>query len=276
MPYAQTHLALLGQLRKLGYGAGDLDRIRRAYGLAMRLFTGHFRPNGVPFLTHLVRTASVLADTGALPDAVIAALLHAAYTHGEFGDGRRGVTEAKRARLRAAVGDASEDLIRAYTETGWPELLLTAAGGVDALSHRDRTILLIRLANELEDYLDVDAGGSPKLELATASAMLGDCVRVAASMDQPGLRSAFAQACEQLRRTAVQAPASAPAMTWAPPEAALYAGPRGSFLLAPRSHRPRALLSLRQFVRGSTAPAALYRAGRALFERLRGSHTRTR
>jgi hypothetical protein len=38
--------------------------------------------------------------------AVVATgLLHAVYTHGEFGNGWRGITDAKRAKIHRAVGE---------------------------------------------------------------------------------------------------------------------------------------------------------------------------
>jgi (p)ppGpp synthase/HD superfamily hydrolase len=56
--YAQTNIELLNQLRRLGYGEADLVRVRRAYEIALRLFTACFRPSGNTFLAHLVRTAT--------------------------------------------------------------------------------------------------------------------------------------------------------------------------------------------------------------------------
>src|SRR5687767_15961282 len=101
--YAQTNLQLYTQLRRAGYTAEQLVPVRAGYDLAMQLFSASFRGSGKPLLAHLVGTASILAAIGQSRDIVLAGLLHAAYALGDFGDGRFGVSEAKRERVRKAV-----------------------------------------------------------------------------------------------------------------------------------------------------------------------------
>ena len=79
-----------------------------AYAFAMRLFTGCFRQSGKTFISHLVGTASILAEFHASATTVAAGLLHSAYSHGEFGTGERGISEAKRKQLRLVVGSEVE------------------------------------------------------------------------------------------------------------------------------------------------------------------------
>src|SRR5438067_10245267 len=121
----------------------------------MSLFAGHFRPNHKPFLAHLVGTASILATHGADSTTVAAGLLHSAYSHGEFGDGSRGMTSAKRRTVRRAVGDPCESLIARYTSFRWQLSEIAAlAAGADQLPALDRTVLFIRLTDVLEDHLE--------------------------------------------------------------------------------------------------------------------------
>jgi (p)ppGpp synthase/HD superfamily hydrolase len=103
------------------YSATDIDCVRAAYELALRLFTGLYRGSGKPFLAHLVGTASILASVRARGPVVAAGLLHAAYTQGEFGNGWGGVAPEKRRRLQEAVGPEAEELVRQYTLLGWNE-----------------------------------------------------------------------------------------------------------------------------------------------------------
>ena len=65
-----------------GYDRKDIGLLRRGYRLAMSLLRGLYRPCGRPFINHLAGTASVLLFYGCPMPHVIAALLHAAHTHG--------------------------------------------------------------------------------------------------------------------------------------------------------------------------------------------------
>ncbi len=99
--YAQTNIQLYGQLLQCNWSDADLRQVQAAYALAMTIFAGHYRPNHKSFLAHLVGTASILAAHDADATIVAAGLLHSAYSHGEFGDGSRGMTAAKRRTVRA-------------------------------------------------------------------------------------------------------------------------------------------------------------------------------
>lgn len=151
--YAQTILQLYAQLPG---SKGQLLLMRGAYELAVVLFTSQFRANGKPFLAHLVGTASILATHGASIPVIAAGLLHAAYQQGEFGDGRAGITNAKRQKVRRAVGDEVEKLIFEYTHFAWNrQAIMAMQYHINALSPEHRCLVLIRLANGLEDHLDL-------------------------------------------------------------------------------------------------------------------------
>ncbi|MBI3786231.1 MAG: bifunctional (p)ppGpp synthetase/guanosine-3',5'-bis(diphosphate) 3'-pyrophosphohydrolase, partial [Deltaproteobacteria bacterium] len=127
-----------------------------AYRFAMQLFSGQFRGSGKPFLCHLVGTASVLAALSAPTPIVAAGLLHAAYTLGNFGSGWLGINAVKRRAVREKVGDTVEDLVKRYAELEWHDE--TPAEVLDRLSRGepiDRDAILIRLANEVDEHLDL-------------------------------------------------------------------------------------------------------------------------
>jgi (p)ppGpp synthase/HD superfamily hydrolase len=160
MMYAQTNLQLFNQLQRADYAESDIMRVSDAYRLAMRLYTGWFRASGKPFLAHLVGTASVLAHFRVGANVVSAGLLHAAYTSGEFAAGTDGASPACRAHVAKTVGGEAERLINAYAAFSWTPQTATALATPDrvrALEPFEREILLIRLANELEDHLDLSA-----------------------------------------------------------------------------------------------------------------------
>lgn len=154
-PFAQTNLQLYTQLRHASYSTDQLAPVRAGYDLAIRLFSASFRGSGKPLLSHLVGTASILASIEQSPVIVTAGLLHAAYALGDFGDGRFGVADAKRERVRAAVGPEIEHLVERYTAFDWNKNTIPSIRQrVDSLNQLERDVLVIRLANELEDHLD--------------------------------------------------------------------------------------------------------------------------
>jgi (p)ppGpp synthase/HD superfamily hydrolase len=153
--YAQTNLQLYNQMLAMGYSELELLEINRAYQLVINLFSDLFRPNGKLFIAHLIGTASVLVKQQAPITVVSAGLLHAAYANGFFPDPRPGITEAKRQRVRQVVGADVEELVARYTSLRWTqEHIQILDNCFDSLNVQDKQIILIRIANELEDHLD--------------------------------------------------------------------------------------------------------------------------
>lgn len=154
--YAQTNIQLFNQLRREGYSNTDLSCIFKAYQLTMRLFTGSFRASGKTFIAHLVGTASIVVSLHLPANVVAASLLHAAYINGDFGDGRKGISQTKRKQVRDVVGEEIEGYIARYTAFQWNEKTIPdICDRINSLDAIDRDVLLIRLANELEEYLDL-------------------------------------------------------------------------------------------------------------------------
>jgi hypothetical protein len=162
---AQTNLQLYNQLIARSWRVEDLARVKGAYDLAARLFSGRYRCSGKPFVDHLVGTASVVADLGERVDMVAAALLHAAYEQGDFGGGRAGRPEARRAAVARAVGSGAEALVFAYGTTPWTtDTLARRRTDADTLDAIERDVIVLRLANEADEHIDLgtrycDRGG---------------------------------------------------------------------------------------------------------------------
>jgi uncharacterized protein DUF6817 len=143
-------------MRRLGYPDAALVMVHEAYKVAIRLMGAYLRPTGKPFLCHLVGTASILAACRAETSVVVAGLLHAAYTHGHFDGLAGGGSGPKRRHIRRAVGSEVEKLVARYTEYT-PASFAPATGRRTPrrLDKLDRQVILIRMANELEDRLDL-------------------------------------------------------------------------------------------------------------------------
>lgn len=158
-PYARTNIQLFNQLRGEGYSNEDIGYVQNAYELAMQLFTCIYRPSGCTFISHLVGTASILATLHVPIKLIVTGLLHAAYEHGDFGIiGIGTIPNAKRKYVKHAVGDEVEEYVARYTNLEWNSQTIPVIwNSLDALDHKDREVLLIRLANELEDNLNLGA-----------------------------------------------------------------------------------------------------------------------
>ena len=243
--YAQTNIQLFNQLVRNAYAETEIGCVRDAYVLAMRLFSGLYRSSGKTFVAHVTGTASVLAETRAPVPLVTAALLHAAYSQGEFGMLRRKITPRKRDRLRAIIGEDAEDLVAAYTELIWNDATVRAFCEGGCRSPRERHVVLIRLANEVDEYADLGALYTSAWEkrVAGARTFLPLCAELADRLAEPAL----AQALRVVAHETLAANR--------PLQLSMTSG--ASVLLPPLSHAPRPYLLLRN--RAARIRAALRR-----------------
>jgi (p)ppGpp synthase/HD superfamily hydrolase len=155
---AQTNLQLFQQMRANGYSEAELAMVSDAYQLAIKLFASQFRACGRPFVTHLIGTSAVLVWLKAPVHVVVAGLLHSVYQSGDFANSLEGMTAAKRGLVRAVVGKQAEELVTAYT------IGSRSLAGIEQsyarfamMSADEREVLLMQLANELDDYRDLAA-----------------------------------------------------------------------------------------------------------------------
>ena len=186
---AQTNLQLYNQLIAAGWSDVDLDRTQAAYALAADLFAGQIRSSGKTFLEHLVGTASAVAGVGGRPALVHAALLHATYTFGEFGDGRRNVAESKRAAVRAVIGDDAEELVADYAGLGYSaDTIQDWQQRAHILNPREHDLAVLRLANEVDEHIDLgtrysDRNGHPM----SSDSVFKTMIMLAHELDEPAL-----------------------------------------------------------------------------------------
>jgi (p)ppGpp synthase/HD superfamily hydrolase len=236
--YAQTNLQLYTQLRECGYSPDQLATVRAGYDLVMRLCTAAFRGSGKPLIAHLVGTASILASIEQPVTIVTAGLLHAAYALGDFGDGRLGMTEGKRQRVREAVGHEIEDFVSRYTAFDWNRNTIPGIlQRVTALSPIERDVLVIRLANELEDHLDYGVlyCGNGEERRDYIRSPLNQSVDMARKLGLDTLASALDRAFRET--LAAELPASLRNL-----------GHDYTFMQPPASHSPRLKVAARRYL----------------------------
>lgn len=170
---AQTNLQLYRQLASAGAHSSELRRIRETYEIAVSLFGNMFRASGKPFVAHLVGTASVIARDGPPFHVVQAALLHAAYVQGEFGDGAPGRTERRAQRLATTIAEEGERLVARYATFAWKAADPPPPELVRSLDASGRAVVQMRLANEVEEFAAGDvlshADGTTRAEEVLAA-----------------------------------------------------------------------------------------------------------
>jgi (p)ppGpp synthase/HD superfamily hydrolase len=153
---AQTNLQLYNQLRLQGRSPDDLALIRRCYELGVALYTGAFQGDGKPFVAHTTGVASIMGHLGVSSVVVGAACIHNVYGNGNFGDGRSEIASPRRRRVvRNAVGDEVEACIYRFRSLRLhPSTIGEIAAKLDQLSARDRDLVTMDLADQLEKYVD--------------------------------------------------------------------------------------------------------------------------
>lgn len=203
--YAQTNVQLFDQLKREGYSDTELGCIFDAYELSAHMFTARFQPSGNVFISHVVRTASILCSLHAPAEVVAAGLIHSVYWNGDFGFGEIGISEAKRRQVKCAVGEQVEKYVARYATLRWNTQAIPALRDrIDGLDQIDKNVILMKLANELEHYLDLELlyygdsetqrlmqhghimiGMAEKLGLSTLAAELLHVFRKAVSAEIP-------------------------------------------------------------------------------------------
>lgn len=198
--FAHTNIQLFNQLANAGYSNSDLFYLFDVYKFATDLFAG-FQASGKAFITHFIRTASILVDMQAEVPVIAAGLIHSAYEYGDFGDGSRGISEWKRTQVRRKVTETTELHIAIYTALQWNDSSISAVySNLIELSSIDRNVLLIRLANELEQSLDLEvlyrSDVEKKIEWIKRKGNL--MIEMAVAIGYPALADELAQAFQDI------------------------------------------------------------------------------
>lgn len=153
---AQTNIQLFNQLSQVGYSSKEIDSTFRCYELVKNLFNDDFRGSGKTFISHLIGTSSILASFKSPIAIVNAGLLHAAYSDGQFDGETVGISDRKRDYLKKIVGEETESYIAEYTNFPWRQagFINQVLNKVDYLNSMEKSLVLMRLANELEEHWD--------------------------------------------------------------------------------------------------------------------------
>ncbi|WP_376696637.1 HD domain-containing protein [Wenzhouxiangella sp. EGI_FJ10305] len=145
----QTNLQLFRQMLSLGYDESSVELANRAYLFAAHQTCRILRGSGKPFVCHLVGTAGILVEAGQDADCIGAALMHAMYQDRiPFPDDRD--LKLRREYIRQHFGKSVESLVHDYHNF---EVVRLDQFSLEQLRKR-RTVVMMRLADELEDLLD--------------------------------------------------------------------------------------------------------------------------
>lgn len=235
--YAQNILQLHTQLRERAMPLQDQAYLSTAHRLAADLFSGQTRGPGKPFLEHLVGTASILVTCNANLPLVAAGLLHAAYDQGDFGVGLTGRHQHKKAEMVRVIGAEAENHVSGYHHLRWnSDYIRSLPKTLASLPEASRRIVLIRLANELEEHLDcaIQFTANAEERLTRMDALQASLVDAAHTLGQPLLASELVRVFDENRTTHI-------------PEL-LRAQTRFSHVRAPRSYARRWSARLRSSI----------------------------
>jgi len=204
--YAQTITALYTQAHEASWPLHDVLLLRDAHELALRAFTGQYRPCGKPFTCHLVGTASILAHAGASAPVAAAGLLHAAYRFGVFDRGVVGPSVPARREVRRAVGHEVEALVLGYETLPWDPSSIRALSRM-GVPEGSEDVVAMRIANVVEECFDGGMRYSKKWESKRdlVAGAQGELLRIANALRLPRLEEALAQALRTVRETRVPA-----------------------------------------------------------------------
>ncbi len=235
--FSQTNIQLFNQLQQKGYRQDEMQRVSQGYTLAISLFTGRFRGSGKTFIAHLIGTASILTWLQVSSEIITAGLLHATYQQGDFGSFKKyGISDSKRKQVRRIVGEKTEEYIAKYAQLSWKKAQLNHIyEQIDTMNNIGKNVLLIRLANELEEYLDqgivyCNQSKQQDYDLRNQDTI----IKMAQKLGYPSL-------AEQLEKSFKMISAADISLELRNPSHQEY-----SFVLAPQSYRQKWFISLAQ------------------------------
>lgn len=195
-PLAQTNVDLYRQLSALRFDDAELASVRDAYEFAVAMFGGMLRASGRPFLNHLVGTASIAAAHGASVPMVAAALVHAVYVESALGRTPVPMDAALKREVRSRFGDDVEAILDRYAELKRTKGTWDKADPAQCQLPEAKAIV-IRLANDLEDYLAGEFAYSAKRPAAIARRQGDYAATVAGLLGYEGLAGELIEAAAE-------------------------------------------------------------------------------
>jgi guanosine-3',5'-bis(diphosphate) 3'-pyrophosphohydrolase len=150
-PEASSFAALID---KLGYlGKAEVKQIREAYKFADEAHLGQFRASGLPYITHPIAVAGLVADWKLDAQAIMAALMHDTIED-------RGVTKAA---LIERFGAPTAELVDGLTKLDKLHFSTREEGQAESFRKmllamaRDVRIILVKLADRLHNMRTLSA-----------------------------------------------------------------------------------------------------------------------
>jgi len=146
---AQTNLQLYMQMQEENYAQSEVVKINEAYLFTINKVHLMYRGSGKPFICHLVGTASLMVACKQPIEVVLSALMHALYQFRVPFDDIASIDE-RRNIIKDKFGAECDRLIHEYTQ-----FEMTGIKDIDPdESIEDDKVLLMRIADELEDIVD--------------------------------------------------------------------------------------------------------------------------
>ena len=196
---AMSYPQLINQAMEAGYSSHELQQLAAAHQFALRMSEGFYRAQGVPLLCHLIRTASIVMCERKSPRVVIATLLHATYITSFFkGSIRQRPRTVHRKRVRHEFGAEVDELIWRYTKLPWYErdVIEQHIAQLGNYDEQMKDILVMRLANEVEDYLDkAMAYTNPERARLRLVAYSKQCVELARCLEVKEIAGLLSHCC---------------------------------------------------------------------------------
>lgn len=141
------------QLLALDMPRNELEELNKASDLMAELVAGGYRATGRPFYNHLIGVASLTALETQDVKLISAALLHSSYEFGRFPGWLLPPMLNKRRKIVARyVGEETEQIVHSYYMADWRALLDPQK--LPALSETERNLILLKLADMLEDFME--------------------------------------------------------------------------------------------------------------------------
>jgi len=203
--FSLTYPQLMSQALEQGIDSQDAQRLYAAYEFAEWEFNGFYRGQGMPFLCHLIRTASIVLAERQPIHVVVAALLHSAYMRSVFpGTIKENNFIQRRREIQKIVGKDAEILIWLYKTIPWSskDALNMHINQFNTYDGMKKQLLVIRLANQLEDYLDLGMAYRGNAYHEEKIVSYGkECITLATLLGYPRLAEEFDKAFEDHRKS---------------------------------------------------------------------------
>ena len=185
---SQTIVQLYRQLLGQEFTAAEIQRVAAMYHYMMELCGNRFRASGKPFMDHLVGVASIAAHYRHDIVLVVAALAHSVYDEADFGSFWPKITRRNKRELRRELGHDVDTLTRLYSEFEWkPQTVATIPQRLASMTGTERDVVFLRVANELEEAINLDLLFYENVRRQKKLALLNACSDIADGLGYPAM-----------------------------------------------------------------------------------------